>query len=243
VQAAQQAAAYLEQQQQEEEEEELAPASAPEEHIVLVEEPEVQQLALPQATFVQDVTIPDGTHMTAGTPFTKIWRFRNAGEIVWPASTKLIREDRSSHFDDVSEVVLGHSIVPGEVVDVAIELVAPEEAGRYVSFFRLNVDGYAFGHRVWLDVLVDAPAARVEEPVVAVVEEEDVVVISEELAVPQMTDKEMLLVGMGFELTLVRLALHQASGDVEVAVNSLLGYITILFKKKKSEYIKNNGAC
>jgi len=37
----------------------------------------------PQAEFVKDVTIPDGTEMTPNQPFTKTWRYRNSGNVEW----------------------------------------------------------------------------------------------------------------------------------------------------------------
>ena len=42
------------------------------------------------ARFVQDVTIFDGTELAPGTPFTKIWRLRNSGTLVWPKETQLV---------------------------------------------------------------------------------------------------------------------------------------------------------
>lgn len=40
--------------------------------------------------FIQDVNIFDGTVMAPSTPFTKIWRMRNNGTLLWPAKTQLV---------------------------------------------------------------------------------------------------------------------------------------------------------
>lgn len=40
--------------------------------------------------FVQDVNIVDGTIMAPSTPFTKIWRMKNNGTIMWPQGTQLL---------------------------------------------------------------------------------------------------------------------------------------------------------
>lgn len=40
--------------------------------------------------FIQDVNIFDGTVMAPLTPFTKIWRMRNNGTVMWPQKTQLV---------------------------------------------------------------------------------------------------------------------------------------------------------
>lgn len=43
-----------------------------------------------ESRFIQDVTILDGTLIAPNTPFTKIWRIRNNGTLVWPRGTQLV---------------------------------------------------------------------------------------------------------------------------------------------------------
>lgn len=40
--------------------------------------------------FILDVNVIDGTMMAPSTAFTKIWRIRNNGSIVWPKGTQLV---------------------------------------------------------------------------------------------------------------------------------------------------------
>lgn len=40
--------------------------------------------------FVLDVNVMDGTLMAPSTPFTKIWRMRNNGNLIWPKGTQLM---------------------------------------------------------------------------------------------------------------------------------------------------------
>lgn len=40
--------------------------------------------------FIQDINIIDGTVLAPLTPFTKIWRMRNNGTVVWPQRTQLL---------------------------------------------------------------------------------------------------------------------------------------------------------
>jgi Ig-like domain from next to BRCA1 gene/WD domain, G-beta repeat len=79
--------------------------------------------------FVKDVTIPDGTIMTAGEKFTKIWQIRNVGNVPWKGrflervgkckGVALIYSDRRVPIPDT---------MPGELVDIVAELQAPYAA-------------------------------------------------------------------------------------------------------------------
>lgn len=53
--------------------------------------------------FVLDVNVMDGTLMAPSTPFTKIWRMRNNGNLIWPKGTQLmwIGGDKFSESDSV----------------------------------------------------------------------------------------------------------------------------------------------
>jgi len=98
--------------------------------------------------------------------FVKIWRMRNEGTVAWPENTRLayVGGDKVSPV----EAVTVPSVKPGEEVDIAVDVVAPARPGRYVSYWRLCLpDGNRFGHRVWVDMFVNAPnaaASAAEEP-------------------------------------------------------------------------------
>jgi len=117
-----------------------------------------------KARFVKDVAIFDGTEVQAGTPFTKIWRFRNDGDDAWLPGTKLafVGGDPMGNTGniDVPEVQ------PGDEINVAANFVAPSLPGRYTSYWRLlnpQPHGSRFGHRVWADILV-VPESEAERP-------------------------------------------------------------------------------
>jgi len=119
------------------------------------------------ARFVADVNIPDGSSVVAGSSFLKTWRLRNESQQAWPEGCRLIfvGGDRMGKAESV-EVP---AVAPGAEHDVSVSLVAPAEAGRYVSYWRLSTsDGSRFGHRVWCDLLVTAPVvAAAPAPVAA----------------------------------------------------------------------------
>ncbi|MDO9131359.1 MAG: NBR1-Ig-like domain-containing protein, partial [Anaerolineales bacterium] len=46
--------------------------------------------ACDRATFITDISVPDGTTFTGGTPFTKTWRLKNVGTCTWTTSYALV---------------------------------------------------------------------------------------------------------------------------------------------------------
>lgn len=131
----------------------VAPISIP------VMEPEVIQ-AEPaitySATFVADNNITDGHMFPPGAEFVKSWLVLNSGDVAWPESTVLAfvggeRLATDSHI--VPSTYAVGRVEPGAEVDVhALDMKAPEDAGRYVSHWRLQ-DGYglSFGDQLWCE--------------------------------------------------------------------------------------------
>merc|ERR1719502_794087 len=114
------------------------------------------------ARFVRDVTIFDGTQMAPSTSFTKIWRLKNTGEVPWPAGSKMLFVGGDQMTSELM-VPLSRAtpVEPGEEVDVAVEMLAPAELGRYLGYWRLvGPHGRRkFGQRVWCHVQVVDPSA------------------------------------------------------------------------------------
>ena len=104
---------------------------------------------LPGATFVMDVTIPDGTVLAPGEGFTKVWRISSSGCAPWPAGTRwvFVSEERMGGPEsvDVPQTSLG------ETADIAVELQAPDAAGTYRGYWQLQApDGTRFGDQVYV---------------------------------------------------------------------------------------------
>merc|ERR1719171_2813115 len=56
-------------------------------------------------------------------------------------------------------------VMPGEEVNVAVEMIAPSELGRYLGYWRLaGPRGRKFGQRVWCHVQVVDPSAENSAP-------------------------------------------------------------------------------
>jgi hypothetical protein len=95
------------------------------------------------ASFVKDVTIPDGATLAPGTTFTKTWRLRNAGSCTWDSGYRLVfykGEDMDGTTTRLPKVVR-----PGETVDVSVNLVAPEATGTYQGYWMLRDTDGRFG--------------------------------------------------------------------------------------------------
>ncbi|KAF3436927.1 hypothetical protein FNV43_RR19680 [Rhamnella rubrinervis] len=103
--------------------------------------------------FILDVNVMDGTVMAPSTPFTKIWRMRNSGGLVWPQGTQLVWIGGDRFSDSVSaeiEIPAGGLAVDNEL-DIAVDFTAPELPGRYISYWRMaSPSGQKFGQRVWV---------------------------------------------------------------------------------------------
>ncbi|CAI9773801.1 unnamed protein product [Fraxinus pennsylvanica] len=110
--------------------------------------------------FIQDVNIMDGTIMAPLTQFSKIWRMRNSGTLVWPQNTKLvwIGGDRLTDACSVEIEIPAAGLAVDQELDVAVDFVAPELPGRYISYWRMaSHSGQKFGQRVWAVIQVDTP--------------------------------------------------------------------------------------
>lgn len=99
-----------------------------------------------RASFVSDVTYPDGSEVTINNGFVKTWRLQNTGSCTWTSGYKLIfsNGDRMGAPDEV--VLTGGTVTPGQTVDVSVNLTAPDTVGTYKGYFKLkSSDGSVFG--------------------------------------------------------------------------------------------------
>jgi hypothetical protein len=92
---------------------------------------------LNKAAFVSDISIPDNTVFNPNTSFTKTWRLKNIGSCTWTTdySVTYVSGDPMSA---VFPVKLSSSIGPGQMVDVAANMVAPSTAGSYKGNWKLQ---------------------------------------------------------------------------------------------------------
>jgi len=117
-----------------------------------------------KSRFISDVTVPDGTVVAPGTKVCKIWKLSNCGEQDWPSGTTLLHVGGDSVLERPQEPIVVHPAVASGEVDVAADLIAPEEPGRYISYFRLcGPRGMRFGQRIWVMLIVADDESEVSE--------------------------------------------------------------------------------
>lgn len=97
------------------------------------------------ASFLEDVTIPDGTTFPPGKPFLKEWRMRNVGSCTWSTGYDLIFVG-GNRMEAQRAIPLAETVRPGEEVDLGAYMYAPLAPGVYRGFWMLrNTNGERFG--------------------------------------------------------------------------------------------------
>src|SRR5690242_7056963 len=97
------------------------------------------------AQFVSDLTAPDGSSFAPGAAFTKTWRLMNIGTCAWNTTYNLVWVGGDTVGAQIS-VKMPVNVVPGQMVDVSVNLTAPTTGGHYKSLFKIsNASGAQFG--------------------------------------------------------------------------------------------------
>ncbi len=126
-----------------------------------------------RASFIRDVTLPDGTRVPEGYTGEKVWRLRNNGSCTWPANTAIVQMTSGRFLAPSNQggYFLGREVPPGAEVDVRVPLWIQEPPDRYrVDFMLRAPDGTLFGvgqqadRPFWMDIIVEAPATVTPTP-------------------------------------------------------------------------------
>lgn len=97
--------------------------------------------------FVQDITIPDGTVVLRGKPFTKTWRLRNVGTCEWTDQYSLVFSD-GDRMSARERITLQQGIVikPDDTIEISVYMNAPEKPGTYAGYWMIESEtGELFG--------------------------------------------------------------------------------------------------
>lgn len=119
------------------------------------------------ASFVADVTVPDGTVYVPGARFTKIWRLKNVGTCTW-SNTYTLNFKSGDQLNGPLAIPLPQPVAPGQTVDVPVNMVAPLFDGSYRGNWILkNGSGAEFGigsgykSSIYVDIRVSAASGGV----------------------------------------------------------------------------------
>lgn len=105
------------------------------------------------ADFVEDVNVPDGTPIPAGTTFVKTWRMRNTSSCDWGEGYAI------AFFSDTPMHPTGSEPIrptpSNGLFEVSVPLTAPTQPGIYTTTWRLrDPAGRFFGNRVFAVIRV-----------------------------------------------------------------------------------------
>jgi len=118
----------------------------------------------PNSQFLEDVTIPDGTEVTAGEPFIKTWSLRNTGTCTWDSSYQLVQIDADGNLLTANPKAINlPTTAPGKKAELSVSLTVSPDApagSQQRAEFQLHApNGELFGIDVFALVVVKAPNA------------------------------------------------------------------------------------
>ncbi|HEX2907549.1 MAG TPA: NBR1-Ig-like domain-containing protein [Phototrophicaceae bacterium] len=112
--------------------------------------------------FVQDITIPDDTPVTAGAAFTKIWQVQNTGSVAWGPGFKLVHS-AGDPMTIATRLPLP-PCAPGQTAQIALSLTAPLQTGKRYTDWRFQDDkGNFFGEILYARIMCQAAPVTVSK--------------------------------------------------------------------------------
>ena len=120
------------------------------------------------ALFV-DETYPDGTPLENGSVITKTWTITNGGTTTWTQDYAFYTSDYSCPLGECSGfpfvIELSHAVAPGESIEIAAEVTAPQSDSNYeVHYLLKNPDNQVVsgdGAEIWFKFIVgEVPQAE-----------------------------------------------------------------------------------
>jgi hypothetical protein len=111
------------------------------------------------ATFIKDVTYPDGTVVSPGQSLIKTWRIKNVGACTWNSEYQLVFDSGEAMNGPAYQQLTDILIPPGEALDISVQLIAPDTAGTYRGNWKLSdpngdIFGTTTGNPIWVEIEV-----------------------------------------------------------------------------------------
>lgn len=88
-------------------------------------------------------TIPDGTSFRPGESFTKSWTLKNGGTVPWSGNYQLVRTGslpEGEWLNSPQSIALAKPVLPGESIQISVDLKAPQQEGQYTVYYQLTND-------------------------------------------------------------------------------------------------------
>merc|ERR1719335_149739 len=145
--------------------------------------------------------------------------------VPWPPGTRMLYVGGDQMTTEMS-VPLSRTgpVMPGEEVDVAVEMKAPAELGRYLGYWRLvgPMGRRKFGQRVWVHVQVVDPAGDAMAVDAAAEPSASAATPIDEIDTSTPEGVKLALAAMGFsDGALVDVAVGKHGADLEACARDL----------------------
>ncbi len=118
---------------------------------------------VPDATFVSDVTIPDGTVFRPGERIDKIWRIRNSGTCPWAEGYTWVFTAGDQLGAPPAQAM--SSTAPGDTADIRVSMYAPNAPGTYEGVWQMrDPAGQLIGQKATIVIVVQPPSTPTPTP-------------------------------------------------------------------------------
>ena len=111
-------------------------------------------------------SIPDGSYITPGESFTKVWTLENSGTNTWTTDYHLVifASPQGDTLSSPTTINFPEIIQPGEKTEIRVALIAPQTKGTYAVYWELqNAQGdpfYVDGGNLWTKITVAEPGEQ-----------------------------------------------------------------------------------
>jgi hypothetical protein len=113
-------------------------------------------LCADNASFIEDLTVPDGSQVLAGEALVKRWSVSNSGSCDWGQDYRLVQVG-TSEIEGPGETALFPASA-GSTAVWEVSLVAPLTPGEYLGRWQARApDGTLFGDEVFVLIVVAQP--------------------------------------------------------------------------------------
>ncbi|MCX6053796.1 MAG: NBR1-Ig-like domain-containing protein [Chloroflexi bacterium] len=98
-----------------------------------------------RASWIEDVTFPDGSIFLPNVAFVKTWRVKNVGSCTWNSNYAIVFKNGDQMNAPAATQLLGN-VAPGATVDLSVNMKSPAANGEYQANFMFRSDtGILFG--------------------------------------------------------------------------------------------------
>lgn len=109
-------------------------------------------------------SVADNTTFAPGETFSMTWRIKNVGTTTWTAQY-MLRFYSGDAFGVPKEVPLNREVLPGDIVDITLQMKAPTTPGTYSSVWVMATSNRSnFKEPVYLQIIVALPPTASPTP-------------------------------------------------------------------------------